>query len=220
MDRKSLSLLLLKRSKQFCCFLWGKKYSVLVLGKSSNCHVKEEMACSHTPLLSDPQQTPKATSVPAPEPTRTQPGSQWVSLGVHTVSRNISCCLYNNFQNICEPVFVSCSCRSAWGDRPRRDHTQETRDHRAWIHSFLQWAPASFCRSTCYLLFLDLFRFSPLNNTELSSCHEWLVLPLCSFKAALWFSVAEERDREREGERKHLDLLYFSWWQTVSVFSL
>lgn len=94
------------------------------------------MPISCTLFLFDPQPTPRATSVPAPELTHTLPDSLWVSLQTTIIPYY---CLIMGL-NVCRCATL---CRSPRGDRPRWDHTQETRDHGAWIHSLLQWVPSS-----------------------------------------------------------------------------
>lgn len=139
--------------------------------------------CSLTPYLCPLQQTPKATSVPAPGPTHTPLDSQWVSL--QTAATTAANFLLNDVAKCSSLWLCVVLCRGSWGNWPWRDHTQETRDHSAWIHSLFQWVTRhlkDYLLLYSPLVFLCFFYH---NNTELSGCHKWLLQLLCYCKVVL-----------------------------------
>lgn len=106
--------------------------------KNTRCQVKKKKEARKVTLtraLLFPQQTPKATSAPAPGPTRTPPG-QWVS-----PQRKL---LAVGFPRTVERTCVNLPLRAVLrrgpgGNRPGRDDAQETRRHGARVHPLLQW---------------------------------------------------------------------------------
>lgn len=81
--------------------------------------------------------------------TRTDSYTAGQSVGestLQTVAIPASCVLFHN-------VTVWCPCRGPWGNRPWRDHAQETRDHSAGVHSLLQWVTSSSCCCRTLLYF-------------------------------------------------------------------
>lgn len=136
--------------------------------------------------------------------TRTDSYTAGQSVGESTAS----CCPLNNVRTCLNLWLCGVFCRGSWGNRPWRDHAQETRNHGAWIHSLLQWVTSSFCHSICCCRSLSFFsaRFTTTIPSSLAVKNDWCTL-LCYCKAALKSTLTSFSCRDLV-QRELLNLLF------------
>lgn len=135
--------------------LHNLKQSFFKWHKSSNCHFKaKKNLWSHVLPVSLTANTKGNKRSRTRTDSYTAGQSVGESAGL-TSSRTASCVQWNDIRT-CLNLWLCCHCRGPWGNRPRRDHTQETGDHSAWVYSLLQWVSRSSCWCRTFLHFSAL----------------------------------------------------------------